>query len=419
MTSTPLIFVALCTLAFLDLVKSIPCNADDVAFTQEVNAYRISKGKRAQAITAALVHVAGIHSSEYYSAGSCNAHSWLGGTNSGVTWPACCYNPSDLSSTQDCMTGKPELLTTGATGYTVPYTGNGYEISGSYGRDSICAAWEASYGHKIYLLNGNGNVENAIGCSARNTRRNCWMSSQPGTDDRGGICDGTSRYNSLCEASDKCDGTGYCDWCGGGDWKCCGAGATGTGCLPSENADRTAPICMRAVDPMGADIDPHWQVGTPWWEVVGEPAPAEGLSTGAALAITFIVLLVVFMLTWCHYPFLVSAMYEHPPKALLYAEPEEEEEVEDTQTDAGTDRCSAVNKFFSSCIHSDSANTGTGTDESATAVPPASVKATNTKIAKKKKENDPRAAADSKGKHHKVSTSESSEVDVEGGHQGM
>ena len=125
------------------------------------------------------------------------------------------------------------------------------------------------------------------------------------------------------------------------------------------------------------------------------------------------------MLTWCHYPFLVSAMYEHPPKALLYAEPEEEEEeeVKDTQTDAGTDRCSAVNKFFSSCIHSDSAETGT--DESATASPPAPVKATNTKIAKKKKENDPRAAADSKGKHHKVSTSESSELDVEGGHQGM
>ena len=159
------------------------CDADDIAFSVELNNFRVNSGIRAMPISSSLVTVARAHGASNPPGNQ--GHDWDSDPSGGNRWQACSYDPG---TDQGCMTNKAKEVTGGV------YTGNSYEISRQGGRPIW--AWDSSYSHEIYMMNSGGNMENALGCS-RTGFTSCWLSSQPeGTKpNHWGLCKATSKRN--------------------------------------------------------------------------------------------------------------------------------------------------------------------------------------------------------------------------------
>ena len=276
-------------LHLLTQAAAYPCDPTDVAFSVVVNNWRVAHGLRAQPISASLVHTSRAHGSAQHDgafnpATGCNAHSWTADPTGAERWVPCCYNPSNLGSTQSCMTKKPKEVTGGG------YTGNGYEIAATNrgnnadGYQRAVEAWDNSGGHRPYLMNGGGNVENAMGCSM-NGLAVCFFSAQSEGSREGnyGLCDGTSKRNSRCMGlaeGQGCEEAGPCEWCGGGAWKCCREGYEENGCDGVEGRPNSH-ICVGGEDPPGTIAGncagPNCFDGTPS-TTAPAPAPAPSIN---------------------------------------------------------------------------------------------------------------------------------------------
>ena len=232
------------------------CDPDDVAFSIEMNDWRVNSGLRAMPISSSLVETARAHGTAVPTVN--NGHDWAQDPSGMNRWSACSYN-AQSSSTHKCMQNKPREVTLGT------YTGNGYEISRRGGNP--IQAWDTSWGHERYMMNSGGNVENAFGCSKAGYT-SCWLSAQSegSRPDNWGLCKDTSKRNSRCMIDGMCDKAGPCEWCGGGDWKCCKEGEVKNGCDGIEGR-KNAHICVAGEDPpstiIGICNGPNCFYGTP------------------------------------------------------------------------------------------------------------------------------------------------------------
>ena len=278
----------LATLLILHTSYAYPCDPTDVAFSIAVNNWRVASSLRAQPISASLVATARAHGSAQhdgaFNSGGCNAHSWTKDPSGEDRWDACCYDNANLQTTQKCMTDKPKQVTNNG------YTGNGYEIlatnrgNNQDGYVSAIKAWNSSPGHERYMMNSGGNVENAFGCSMNGVGVCFFGAQHEGKHKHNyGLCDGTSKRNSLCHASnlegegEGCE-AGPCAWCGGGAWKCCKEGEVKNGCDGIEGRPN-AHICVGGEDPPGTMfgdcVGPNCFQGTPSTATPTTPSTTE------------------------------------------------------------------------------------------------------------------------------------------------
>ena len=152
---------------------SVPCEQEDVEFSNAVNDFRESHGLGRIPISGYLTQVAQLHATHTKVARAigCNLHSWGPDTETPARWQECCYTRNH--SRTWCMHNKPREIT------SKKYWRNGYEISAAgHGTTAeVIEGWYNSPGHRVVMMSeGHWTAaQGALGCARFDRIYHCWF----------------------------------------------------------------------------------------------------------------------------------------------------------------------------------------------------------------------------------------------------